>query len=98
MLENLAYVVGAGKKVTARIPVIPGYNDGEKAAHEFGKLLNRYGITEAHLLPFHQFGEKKYENLNMDYSMSGVPSLQKEDLAGMRDVLAGYVDKVQIGG
>ena len=98
VLENLAYVVGAGKKVTARIPVIPGYNGGEKAAHEFGKLLNRYGITEAHLLPFHQFGEKKYENLNMDYSMSGVPSLQKEDLTGMRDVLAGYVDKVQIGG
>mgnify|MGYP005786594461 FL=1 len=98
ILENLSVVVNAGKKVIARIPVIPGYNDAEDAGERFGRLLQQYGITEAHLLPFHQCGEKKYENLNIEYSMAGVPSLQKEDLEEMSQILGQYVEKVQIGG
>ena len=31
-------------------------------------------------MPFHQFGEKKYENLGLDYAYRGVPQLHKEDL------------------
>mgnify|MGYP004549385345 FL=1 len=33
-----------------------------------------------HLLPFHQFGEKKYEQLETEYEMSGVPQLHPEQL------------------
>lgn len=98
ILENLSRAVKSGKKVIGRIPVIPGFNGSEEDAHGFGKLLQEYGLTEVHILPFHQFGEKKYENLNMEYSMAGVPSLRKEDLEGIHDILAGYVQKVQIGG
>ena len=98
ILKNLSLAVNSGKRVIARIPIIPGYNDGPEAGKGFGELLRRYGIKEAHLLPFHQFGEKKYENLHMEYAMQGVPSLKKEELEWLKKELEGYVEKVQIGG
>jgi pyruvate formate lyase activating enzyme len=32
------------------------------------------------LLPFHQFGERKYDLLGWDYRMAGVAPLHEEDL------------------
>jgi pyruvate formate lyase activating enzyme len=38
------------------------------------------GITTVELLPFHQFGEKKYEYLEREYTMHDIPQLHTEDL------------------
>jgi pyruvate formate lyase activating enzyme len=66
--------------VHIRIPVIPGYNDSVEDAQGFAHLLKELGITQVELLPFHQFGEKKYELLGRDYPFKGVKQLHKEDL------------------
>lgn len=98
ILENLRTAVAAGKAVIARIPVIPGFNDGPGDTQAFGRLLQEAGVQEVHLLPFHQFGQGKYEKLAMEYDYDNVPSMQKEELEPMKARMEGYVPKVQIGG
>ncbi len=80
ILENMRYAVEQGVPVIARIPVIPKFNANLGAAKGMADLLVDLGVREVHLLPFHQFGEKKYEELKLSYEMKGVKQLQPENL------------------
>ena len=84
ILANLRRAVAAGKAVLPRIPVIPGFNNSIDAARQFAALLNGVGAKRVQLLPFHQFGEKKYALLGRDYDMSNVKPLHEEDLTSFR--------------
>ena len=86
ILENLRAVVAAGKPVVARIPVIPRFNVGIKHARGLAGTLREIGVHEVHLLPFHQFGEKKYEELGIEYAWKGVKQLHPESLEKYRQV------------
>ena len=80
ILNNLSYALNEHPNLVVRIPVIPNYNDGEENAEAFAQLFNQMGITTVELLPFHQFGEKKYEYLEREYTMHDIPQLHTEDL------------------
>jgi len=41
-------------------------------------------------LPFHQFGEKKYELLGLPYTMKNIPQLHMEDLEDYRQVFTDH--------
>ncbi len=86
-LQNLATALAAGGEVLVRIPVIPGVNDSPEDAAAFCRLLVPLGVSAVQLLPFHQFGERKYELLGWDYQFAGVPALHPEDLAAYRSAL-----------
>ncbi|MDR1353288.1 MAG: glycyl-radical enzyme activating protein, partial [Treponema sp.] len=86
ILDNLRAAVAARKTLLPRLPVIPGFNDSPKDALGFSRLLNSAGLKQAQLLPFHQFGEKKYEMLGLPYPMRGVPQLHPEDLEDYRRI------------
>jgi pyruvate formate lyase activating enzyme len=88
ILENLRSSVSEGKPLLARIPVIPNYNDSLEDAEEFAKLLRSVGLSEAQLLPFHQFGQKKYAMLDMAYHYDGCKNLRGEDLKEYQNVFA----------
>ncbi|MEA5116628.1 MAG: glycyl-radical enzyme activating protein [Propionicimonas sp.] len=87
-LANLAAALAAGTPLLVRIPVIPGVNDSLADAAAFCRLLKPLGVTELQLLPFHQFGERKYELLDRGYAMAGVPALHAEDLDDYRQAFA----------
>ncbi len=86
IVENLRAVVRAGKPVIARIPVIPRFNVGIRHARGLAGALVDIGVREVHLLPFHQFGEKKYEELGIGYEWKGVRQLHPEALEKYRQV------------
>lgn len=86
IIENLRSIVAAGKPVIARIPVVPHFNVGIKHARGLASALQDIGVHEVHLLPFHQFGEKKYEELGIDYEWKGVKQLHPEALEKYRQV------------
>ncbi len=79
-LANMRSAAASGKKVLPRIPVIPGFNDSEEDARRFSLILRESGVSRCQLLPFHQFGENKYDLLNLDYSYRSAPALHREDL------------------
>lgn len=87
ILRNMRRAVKMGKEVLPRIPVIPGFNDTEEDARRFAALLKEIGLPFAQLLPFHQFGERKYDLLGQPYAYKNVKNLHREDLQPMLDVM-----------
>ena len=86
ILENMRLAVKENIPIIARIPVIPDFNNQLTDAEHFSLLLLSIGIREVHLLPFHQFGEKKYTQLGVDYEMKGYQQLHPEDLEEYRKI------------
>lgn len=93
ILENLKYALDENKEVTIRIPVIPGFNNTIDDAENFCKLFKTLSVTKVDLLPFHQFGQRKYELLGLEYAMSDEKQLHQEDLAQYKEVFKkhGYI-------
>jgi len=98
ILMNLRNAVQSGKQVIARIPLIPGYNDSLSDAEEFAQLLDCEGVKDVCLLPFHQFGEKKYKLLNEEYEYEQAKALSDKHVSGILEVYARNGLNVQIGG
>lgn len=86
---NLRRALDRGVPTVVRIPCVPGVNITLDDAHGFARVLRDLGVEEVQLLPFHQFGERKYELLDWEYRFSGVPALHEEDLEDFRRTLAG---------
>lgn len=86
ILENLAYLVQAKKEVLVRIPVIPGFNDSLEDAKGLSNVLHSIGIEQCQILPFHQFGENKYDLLQKEYAYKGVDAYHSEDLMEYQQV------------
>jgi len=82
ILHNLELALAKGKEVIIRIPVIPGINDTLKDAQGFCDLLKKLGVKRINLLPFHQFGQKKYSLLGKEYQCKDLKQLHEEDLSG----------------
>jgi pyruvate formate lyase activating enzyme len=80
IIFNLKMAVSQGKEVIIRIPVIPTINNSLEDAQGFRKLLKEVGVTKVDILPFHQFGQKKYSLLNKEYKFENVAQLHEEDL------------------
>jgi pyruvate formate lyase activating enzyme len=86
IIENMKYAALIGKTIISRIPVIPGFNNSLEDATNFSNLLNEIGIKKVNLLPFHQFGQKKYELLGIPYQMENVSQLYPEDLEEFKQI------------
>ncbi len=54
-------------RLVFRLPVIPGYNDGEEAIRSLISFLKTTGRNEINILPLHHLGRQKYSNLNREY-------------------------------
>ena len=80
-LENLAHAIAAGKDVLVRIPVIPGFNNSRADAEHMAERLAAIHAPRCQLLPFHQFGENKYDLLGRAYAYHDVTALTKDALA-----------------
>lgn len=96
ILKNLQIALDAGINLHIRIPIIPGFNYTNNDAYEFGKLFQKMGIKEVELLPFHQFGLKKYQDLNREYKMKNVTQLHADDLVKYQQILENAGIKVLI--
>ncbi|MCD8020423.1 MAG: hypothetical protein LUF92_12835 [Clostridiales bacterium] len=56
-----------------RTPVIPGFNDTEEDIAAISRFLQGRNNYSYELLPYHRFGERKYELLGRE-----IPNLPKE--------------------
>lgn len=86
IIENLKIAIYREKEVIIRIPVIPGINSSLEDAKGFCKLLKSVNAKKINLLPFHQFGQKKYALLNKEYTFENTPQLHEEDLLDYKNI------------
>lgn len=71
ILENVQRIARSGGRLQIRIPVIPGFNDGEENLRAAGSFLRTLGsaVTLVQLLPYHNMGSTKYERVQRPYLM-----------------------------
>lgn len=87
IISNLKWAIAQGLNVLPRIPVIPHFNDTLNDAKQLASLLLDVKATRVQLLPFHQFGEKKYALFNKEYSYRDIAMLHPEDLKEYQEVM-----------
>lgn len=79
--SNLKKLLSDGQKVFIRIPLIPDFNTDEDEIEAISCLLEKAGVKEVYLLPFHRLGAGKYTALGMDYAYKDTEPLSKEEIA-----------------
>ena len=93
ILENLINISAKTEcTIIVRCPVIPGCNDSEENMHALGRFLveNNIRCSEINLLPYHNMGESKLEQLepNAESFTSHTPT--ENELENLRSILRGY--------
>jgi len=66
--------------VTAKIPLIPGFNNSPEDIRALAKLIYGSGIKKAELLPFHRLATGKYEALGCEYPYADTPPAKRSEV------------------
>lgn len=79
---------------TAKVPVVirhvivKGFTNSKEELDGIGKLLASYkNIKGLEVLPYHNMGEQKYLELNMEYPLKGMENLSKEEAQKARSYI-----------
>ena len=99
ILENARRLAQAGRALVIRLPLIAGINDGRanlEATADFA--LSLPGVRRIDILPYHRLGAPKYQRLEREYPLGGLPSLPAERAAQVRRVLERRGLEVHVGG
>ena len=68
--------------------IIPGYTDDENDLLKLKKFIKSLNsIKRVDLLPYHDLGKFKWENLGFKYELENVPSPTSEDIQRIKDIL-----------
>lgn len=83
-----------------RIPIIPNFNDSElyiASLAAFIVKLPKGNIEKISLLPYHNWGEQKYERLGNRYAMTGIPASSEEHVYELKEIFDSYGLSVSVG-
>lgn len=86
ILSNLEYLVQAGAPILIRLPLIPGLNDSDEEMTAVAEEMNRLGLTQAELMPYHNYGMGKYPQLGMEYALTALEKHPQQRLAEIHDI------------
>jgi len=101
ILENYRLLLGSGKDIMVRIPVIPGFNDDTDHLERLKHFINSTktsSLKRINLLPFHKTGSSKYKKFNFPYLMEGTVPPDKEKMQKINELFMETGIKVKIGG
>lgn len=85
-------------KVIPRIPYIPEYTDDIENINEILKIISNFNLKEIHILPYHNYGMPKYEQLNRKYDLEDIEIPKKEKIEEIKRYVEDKGFKVLIGG
>jgi pyruvate formate lyase activating enzyme len=99
ILDNFKRLVGAGKEMRVRVPIIPGCNDSDKDLGALVEFLqdNAPGIP-VDLLPYHRLGRSKYDRLGIGYKLDAIEPPSPERMTSIRKRFEDGGFPVTIGG
>ena len=86
-LKFLDYMQTIGKACWIRQVVVPGLTDQEGDLKALARHLEKYAVVEkVELLPYHSLGAYKYQALQLNYPLEGVPDMGKERMEELRNI------------
>jgi pyruvate formate lyase activating enzyme len=98
ILENIKKTA-VRNKLILRIPIIPGYNDSEQNIARSAEFAGELGDNFLHLelLPYHQLGIHKYEELGRNYTIASIELPSDEHILALRNIAASFGIKTETG-
>ena len=85
-------------KVIPRFPYIPGYTDDIENINKILEIIKNCNLSEIHVLPYHNYGMPKYEQLNRKYELEDTEIPKKEKMEEIKRYIEDRGFKVLIGG
>ena len=74
--------------VWIRQVIIPGITDNEDDLLKLKELINSLkNVKNIELLPYHELGKSKWENLGLEYKLKDIPSATKDDIKRVKKIL-----------
>ena len=99
ILANIRRLAEAGRNVIMRLPIVPGFNDGEQNIATTGKFATALGgISRIDLLPCNRGGRQKSARLTGGHELIDVASPGDDQLAAVAERLRDLGFTVRIGG
>lgn len=87
-LEFAKYLNDNNIPVWIRQVIVPGITDDENDLKELKNFINSLSnVQKVELMPYHELGKFKWENLGFDYQLDGVPSATSEDIEKVKRIL-----------
>jgi pyruvate formate lyase activating enzyme len=80
-----------------RFPVIPGFNDSESNARELAQFASTISVEKVSLLPYHSWGEGKYEKLGRTYPFKDTPIPAEEHINSLKEIIESYGLMAEVG-
>jgi pyruvate formate lyase activating enzyme len=91
ILRNARSIVKKGVPMMIRMPLIPTANDTENNINDTARFISELDATlRVELLPYHNYGEKKYEMLDMKYQLPDVRRPDEERLNKCQEIFSRY--------
>lgn len=91
IFENLKRINELGIPTWIRTPVVPGYTDQESNIEGIAKLISETECVKVwDMLPYHGFGEKKYNELGIGYALHDISRPSEEKMKKLREIANTY--------
>lgn len=87
IIKFLEHLKEKKKKVWIRYVVLPGSNDSKEYAEGFADFVKQFDNVElVELLPYHEMGKYKWEQLGLKYELDHISSPSKEKMKEICDI------------
>lgn len=96
--SNFLELLKMGKIVIPRIPLIPGYTMTKENINAILGFLKKANIKEVHLLPLHHYGQKKYDYLDREYTVSDIKVPAEDEVLQIQKMIQEQGISAHIGG
>ncbi len=96
ILENLEKTSRL-KSIWLRMPLIRGFNDSEAYIKNIVLLGKRIGVEKISLLPYHEGGKSKCEQLGRSYVFTGAAAPDDEHIDSLKQIVETLGIKTSIG-
>lgn len=91
-LETLRYCESIGRDVWIRHVIVPGLTDDMRLLEELAGYIRKFScVKRVELLPYHKFGEYKWELLGMKLRLKDTPEPSKEFMLRAEALFGGLV-------
>lgn len=90
ILENAAWLGRSGIPAWIRVPVIPGWTDGEAEIAAIARFIKEEagGAERVDLLGYNDLCENDYARLRMEYALKGTARVKESAILRLREIMA----------
>ncbi|MCD7973658.1 MAG: pyruvate formate lyase-activating protein [Candidatus Azobacteroides sp.] len=90
-LNFLDYLAGINKPTWIRYVLVPGYTDAYEDLHAWAKYISGFSMVErVEILPFHQMGMHKWDEVWKNYQLKNVPTANSKDVKRAESIFRQY--------